>query len=70
MAEIMFDRDRVTEQILSNLFSAGVITTAQPIEIKEHLDSLDYEDLLLILVGCHQLREKSQEPKIFIYIKD
>ena len=64
------DRQRVIETILSNLFSAGVITEAEPGEIKEHLDSLDVDDLLLILVGCHQLREEANTPKTSIYIKE
>ena len=69
MAEITFDRERVTETILSNLYSGGVITEAEPEEIKKHLDSLDARTLLSILVESHQLREESYKPRTFIYIK-
>lgn len=69
MAEITFDRDRVTEQILSNLFSAGVLTETESGEIKKHLDSLDAKVLLSILVESHELREKASIPRTFIYIQ-
>ena len=61
LMQLNLTRERVTDQIIENLVSAGVLLRGEIARYRKLLDSYDNTTLASILVISHQLKEAGGE---------